>query len=196
MAKNEEMTKKEEETSITDQLEEVSRMTEAELCEVRDNDAARPGIIRQFAAAILEGQIGDTLRIIKEVSKMRVADVESKEEPIEDLATGDDDEAFYEALIRQNVSQLTRPNASPQEVARLSQNINIFRKELREIRSRKPKVGSTLEKVLAAANSAPKAKKVAKKPKTITVKKKKTAPKAAGASKKKKTGKVPSGAKK
>ena len=67
---------------------------------------------------------------------------------IMDVAVGDDDEEFYEALIRENVQQLNTSNISQQEVARLTQNINIFRKELREIRSRKPKKGTVLEKVL------------------------------------------------
>ena len=71
---------------------------------------------------------------------------------IMDVAVGDDDEEFYMALIRENVQQLNTSNATQQEVARLTQNINIFRKELREIRSRKPKKGTVLEKVLAKAN--------------------------------------------
>lgn len=70
---------------------------------------------------------------------------------IMEVAVGDDDEAFYEALIRENVQQLNTSNISQQEVARLTQNINIFRKELREIRSRKPKKGTVLEKVLEKA---------------------------------------------
>ena len=70
---------------------------------------------------------------------------------IMDIAVGDDDEAFYEALIRENVQQLNGSNISAQEAARLTQNINIFRKELREIRSRKPKKGTVLEKVLEKA---------------------------------------------
>lgn len=68
---------------------------------------------------------------------------------IMDVAVGDDDEAFYEKLIQENVAQLNSTGTSPQEVARLSQNINIFRRELREIRSRKPKKGTTLNKVLS-----------------------------------------------
>ena len=96
------------------------------------------------------------------------------ETDIMDLAIGDDDEKFYESLIRQNVEQLTSSSISQQEVARLSQNINIFRKES----------GSVLEKVLAKAaapsNAAKKAKKLAK----STPKKAKTAPKAVGATKK------------
>ena len=74
---------------------------------------------------------------------------------IMDIAVGDDDEEFYEALIRENVQQLNTSNISQQEVARLTQNINIFRKELREIRSRKPKKGTVLEKVLKKAEMPP-----------------------------------------
>lgn len=70
---------------------------------------------------------------------------------IMEISVGDDDEAFYEALIRENVQQLNTSNISQQEVARITQNINIFRKELREIRSRKPKKGTVLEKVLEKA---------------------------------------------
>lgn len=119
-----------------------------------------------------------------------------EEESIMDIAIGDDDEAFYVALIRQNTAQLSSSSISQQEVARLSQNINIFRKELREIRSRKLKPGTILEKVLTAANAEKKPKKIAKKPRTTTIKRKTTAPKAVGASKKKKTNIVPSRAKK
>ena len=98
---------------------------------------------------------------------------------IMEVAVGDDDEVFYEELIRENVAQLSTSNISQQEVARLTQNINIFRKELREIRSRKPKKGTVLEKVLEKAALPPKKKKPAKKkaPKTASkasVKKKTT----------------------
>lgn len=96
---------------------------------------------------------------------------------IMEVAVGDDDEVFYEALIKENVQQLNTSNISQQEVARLTQNINIFRKELREIRSRKPKKGTVLEKVLEKAAMPPKPKKQVKK----------------RASVKKKTGKVSSG---
>ena len=100
------------------------------------------------------------------------------------ISVGDDDEAFYEALIRENVQQLSTSNISQQEVARLTQNINIFRKELREIRSRKPKKGTVLEQVLEKAAIPPKPKKPAKKQVSKTASK---------ASVKKKTGKTPSG---
>ncbi len=128
------------------------------------------------------------LEIFQEPSRMEKlykARLDKKnEEDIMDIAIGEDDEAFYESLIRQNVSQLNSSSTSPQEVARLTQNINIFRKSLHEIRSRRVKKGSVLEKVLIAAESG--AKKPAVK-KSTSVKKKTTSPKAAGASKKTKT---------
>lgn len=102
---------------------------------------------------------------------------------IMEVAVGDDDEVFYEALIRENVQQLNTSNISQQEVARLTQNINIFRKELREIRSRKPKKGTVLEQVLEKAALPPKPKKTPKKKASKTASK---------ASVKKKTTKVSS----
>lgn len=127
------------------------------------------------------------IEIIQNPSKMDKlysARLKAKSEAdIMQIAVGDDDEAFYEALIRENVQQLNTSNISQQEVARLTQNINIFRKELREIRSRKPKKGTVLEKVLEKANLPNKEKKVAKK------KASKTASKATA---KKKTRKVSS----
>ena len=85
------------------------------------------------------------------------------EEDIMDVAIGDDDEAFYIALIRQNTAQLSNPSTSQQEVARLTANINIFRKELSLIRSRNIKKGTILEKVINASK-APNAKKTTRKP--------------------------------
>ncbi len=106
------------------------------------------------------------------------------EQDIMQISVGDDDEAFYEALIRENVQQLNTSNISQQEVARLTQNINIFRKELREIRSRKPKKGTVLEQVLQKAAIPPKPKKTVKKVASKTASK---------ASVKKKTTKASSG---
>lgn len=84
-----------------------------------------------------------------------------KEANLMEVAVGDDDEQFYKDLILKNVSELE--GSSPQEVARLSQNINIYRKQLQEIRSHKPKANSTLSKVLAAASKPkPTAKKASK----------------------------------
>lgn len=125
------------------------------------------------------------IEIIQNPSKMDKlysARLKAKSEAdIMQISVGDDDEAFYEALIRENVQQLNTSNISQQEVARLTQNINIFRKELREIRSRKPKKGTVLEQVLEKAAM----------PKKPT---KKKAPKTASkAGLKKKTSKVSSG---
>lgn len=123
------------------------------------------------------------IEIIQNPSKMDKlysARLKAKTEAdIMQISVGDDDEAFYEALIRENVQQLSTSNISQQEVARLTQNINIFRKELREIRSRKPKKGTVLEKVLEKAAIPPKPKKPAKKkasssPSKAPVKKKTT----------------------
>ena len=110
---------------------------------------------------------------------------------IMEVAVGDDDEVFYEALIRENVQQLNTSNISQQEVARLTQNINIFRKELREIRSRKPKKGTVLEQVLKKAEiPAKKEQKLTRPKKSVKKQPSKTASKG---SVKKKTGKVSSG---
>lgn len=88
------------------------------------------------------------------MDKLHKTQLKAKQDKsVMELAVGDDDEAFYEALIKENVEQLNSGNVSPQEVARLSQNINIFRKELREIRSRKPKSNTKLAKVLAELNA-------------------------------------------
>ena len=78
------------------------------------------------------------------------------EADIMDVAVGDDDEAFWMALIRENVQQLNSSTTSPQEVARLTQNLGIFRDKLHEIRARKPKKGTTLERVLAKAEAVKK----------------------------------------
>lgn len=102
------------------------------------------------------------------------------EEDIMKVAVGDDDEAFYEALIQQNVKQLESSSVSQQEVARLTSNINIFRKELRSIRSRTIRKDTVLARIMDAANEvkvAPKATKKAKtkpkpKPKRKVVRKK------------------------
>lgn len=91
------------------------------------------------------------------------------EADIMEVAVGESDEAVWEALIRRNAAQLDAGATSPQEVARLSQNLGIFRDRLHEVRARKPKKGSVLEKVLEAAA----------KPKKTTVKKAKTAKKPA-----------------
>ncbi len=99
-----------------------------------------------YAAARRWQEIIDNPSKMDKLYQGRLA-VESKQS-IMDLAVGDDDEAFYEALIRENVAKLDESRNSAQEVARITQNLNIFRQELREIRSRKPKKGTVLQKVL------------------------------------------------
>ena len=133
------------------------------------------------------------IEIIQNPSKMDKlysARLKAKSEAdIMQISVGDDDEVFYEALIRENVQQLNTSNISQQEVARLTQNINIFRKELREIRSRKPKKGTVLEKVLEKAAIPPKKEeKLTKKRKSVKKQASKTASKATV---KKKTTKTP-----
>lgn len=138
------------------------------------------------------------IEIIQNPSKMDKlysARLKAKTEAnIMEIAVGDDDEAFYESLIRENVQQLNTSNISQQEVARLTQNINIFRKELRDIRSRKPKEGTVLEQVLKKA--AIPAKKRTKKPTAKKRKKKEASKTASKANVKTKMGKVSSGGKK
>lgn len=105
-----------------------------------------------------------------------------KKKDIKKLAIGDDDEAFYEALILENVEKLDESRNSAQEVARITQNLNIFRRELREIRSRKPKKGTVLEKVLRLSSRPPE-------PPKIERKKLKTTKKGSGCEKKTKKSK-------
>lgn len=130
------------------------------------------------------------IEIIQNPSKMDKlysARLKAKSEAdIMQIAVGDDDKAFYEALIRENVQQLNTSNISQQEVARLTQNINIFRKELREIRSRKPKKGTVLEQVLKKAEIPVKQKKPAKKKASKTASKAKLSKETSVASSRKK----------
>ena len=111
----------------------------------------------------------------------------SSEADIMEIAVGDDDEEFWKALIRENVRQLNSSTVSPQEAARLTTNIGIFRDKLKEVMSRKPKKGTVLEKVLEKAAIPAKSK---------TTGKKKVSKTASKASVKKKTTKVSSGKKK
>lgn len=87
------------------------------------------------------------------------------EQSLMEIATGDSDEAVYEALIRKNVEQLDSSTNSAQETARLTQNINIFRQQLADIRSRKPKEGSVLDRVLKTLETPKPEHKKATKPK-------------------------------
>lgn len=111
---------------------------------------------------------------------------EDKENELIGLAVGDNDEKYYEGIIKQIAIQMNGASTSPQEFARLSANMNIARKELREIRSRKPRQGSTLGNIvdrIAEINSAQKLNRVKASTKAT---KKKTAPKAVKAPKTKK----------
>jgi len=103
---------------------------------------------------------------IEKIRRTRMA--QNQEQNINEIAVGDDDEQFYEALIKQNVAQLNSSSVSQQEVARLTSNINIFRKELRSIRSRTIRKDTVLAKILDQADGV--------KPKVV--KKVKTKPKA------------------
>jgi len=91
----------------------------------------------------------EIIRNPSKIDKLYSAQLATKEsKDIMPIALGDDDEAFYEALIEKSVLQLNSSTTSTQEVARLTQNLNIFRKELHDIRARRPREGSTLQKVL------------------------------------------------
>ena len=128
-----------------------------------------------YAAAARWIEIYDNPSKMDKLHQGRLKAQEDKK--LADLAVGDDDEAFYEALILENVGQLNSGKVSSQEAARLTSNINIFRKELREIRSRKPKKGTVLERVLEKANEP---KKRAPKSRSKAPKKKKTVDKSSG----------------
>ena len=123
---------------------------------------------------------------MEKIAKSRMENEQSDDKL--ELAISDDDEKFYEAEVRDLVAQRSDKNNSPQEYSRLSALIMKARDNLKEIRSRKPKEGSTLANVLSAA--AKNREKIAKK-KIVAKKKstpvKTTSRKAAGAPKKKKT---------
>ena len=91
-----------------------------------------------------------------------------QEETLVDLALADDDEAFYEALIKKTALEISECTCNTNEIARLTMNLRVFKKELHEIRSKKLKKGSVLEKTMLATARLPKppenAKKAAKKP--------------------------------
>lgn len=162
------------ECAYDDFLEYFRRVPTAQLTRYRDElEMLLP--VEGFAA------VSRWLEIVDDPSKMdklyqgRLK--AGQRESIMDLAIGDDDEAFYEALIRETVAKLDESNNSAQEVARMTQNLNIFRQELRDIRARKPKKGTVLEKVLEQASKPPKEPRNAKK-KVKTTKKKTTTKKA------------------
>lgn len=96
-----------------------------------------------------------------------------EKDTILDLAIGDDEEAFYEALIIKTTRELEECTGNAQEVARLTMNLKIFRAELHEARSRKPKKDTVLAQVLELASKPPKTQK--KRNKSTMKAKKKTA---------------------
>jgi len=141
------------ECTYDDFLEYFRRVPTAQLTRYRDElEMLLP--VEGFAA------VSRWLEIVDDPSKMdKLYQGRLKAEArdsIMDLAVGDDDVAFYEALIRETVAKLDESRNSAQEVARLTQNLNIFRAALRDARSRSPKKGSVLEKVLLASAEPPK----------------------------------------
>jgi len=153
-----------------DWLEYFARIPATKLRESQEAlGASLPG--EGYAALVRWLEIFDNPSKMDKLSQGRIK--AQKEANLMEVAVGDDDEQFYKDLILKNVSELE--GSSPQEVARLSQNINIYRKQLQEIRSHKPKANSTLSKVLAAATKsklAPKTKTSVKRPKKTTCSKK------------------------
>lgn len=117
---------------------------------------------------------------------------EGRQSDLIDLAVGEDDEAYYEGIIKEIAIQMNSSGTSPQEFARLAANMNIARKELREIRSRRPKKGTKLDSILTkiaeidqkSTKTVAKSAKLSKK-KSTTVKT--TPPEPVRATKKKKT---------
>ncbi len=126
---------------------------------------------------------------MEKISKAKMD--EDRETDLIALAVGNDDEAYYVGVIRELAKQLNGSGTSPQEFARLSANMNVARKELREIRSRYTKKGTPLEKILSSLTAGDKksGKTIAsttKNPKSTSVKKKAAARKPASATKNKK----------
>jgi len=151
------------ECTYDDFLEYFRRVPTAQLTRYRDElEMLLP--VEGFAA------VSRWLEIVDDPSKMdKLYQGRLKAEArdsIMDLAVGDDDVAFYEALIRETVAKLDESRNSAQEVARLTQNLNIFRAALRDARSRSPKKGSVLEKVLLASAEPPKPRRKPAKKKT------------------------------
>lgn len=123
-----------------------------------------------FAAASRWLEIYDNPKAIDKLYRGRLR--AQQEETLVDLALADDDEAFYEALIKKTALEISECTGNTNEIARLTMNLRVFKKELREIRSRKVKKGSVLEKTLLATARTPKPPKTRKKA-AKTAKKKK-----------------------
>lgn len=191
--------KKTENFLYNDWLEWLRQFSAAEMRESEDA-LSRELPAEGYAALARWLEIFDNPSKMDKLSQGRIK--AQQEASIMEVAVGDDDEAFYMDLIRKNVSELE--GASPQEVARLSQNINIYRQQLQDIRSHRPKSGSVLAEVLAlaqkpktTAKKSSSSTKTAKKPKKTTAKRssaKKSTSKIASKSKKsKKNGLTTSG---
>ncbi len=151
--------KKTAEYRYNEWLEYFSQIPAAEL-QVSQEELSRTLPSEGYAALARWLEIFENPSKMDKLSQGRIK--AQREANIMDVAVGDDDEEFYKTLIKENVQQLENGSNSPQETARLSQNINIYRQQLQEIRSHRPKAGSTLERVLKAAE-ATKTKKVVKK---------------------------------
>ena len=87
------------------------------------------------------------------------------QESLVDLALDDDDEKFFEALIKKTAMEIDECTGNTNEIARLSMNLRVFKNELRDIRSRKPKEGSVLDRVLKTLETPKPEPKKATKPK-------------------------------
>lgn len=97
------------------------------------------------------------LEIYSNPSQMdKIAKAKMEDDNIDDLlklAIGDDDEKYYLAEIESLFRQLHGSGVSPQEYARLSALMAKARDGLRQVRSRKTKKGSVLEKVMEKADN-------------------------------------------
>lgn len=106
--------------------------------------------IEAYAALSRWAEIVGSPSKIEKIRRTKMA--QDIEQNINEIAVGDDDIRFYEALIQQNVRQLNSTSVSQQEVARLTSNINIFRKELRMVRSRTVRKDTVLSRIIDQAD--------------------------------------------
>lgn len=106
--------------------------------------------IEAYAALSRWAEIVGSPSKIEKIRRTKMA--QDIEQNINEIAVGDDDIKFYEALIQQNVRQLNSTSVSQQEVARLTSNINIFRKELRMVRSRTVRKDTVLSRIIDQAD--------------------------------------------
>lgn len=97
-----------------------------------------------YAAVVRWVEIFDNPHRIDKLLQSKLNNDET--ENLLELATGDDDEAFYVALVKKTARELEEA-ATSQEVARLSMNLKIFKSELSNIRSKTAKKGTLVEKI-------------------------------------------------